>query len=100
MIRHGVEFLMFGTGAVSNNVCEGRLLRHTGNNDWPDIECYIPASFRDRPRTVKVDGHGMTLNTAYLRPESRGEVTLASSDPMDEPLIDPELLVGPRRSAP
>jgi choline dehydrogenase len=96
MIRHGIEFLMFGTGAVSSNVCEGgAFVSTTGDNDWPDIQMhFLPAFVIDHGR-VKVDGHGMTLNTAYLRPESRGEVTLASSDPMDEPLIDPNYLSAP-----
>jgi choline dehydrogenase len=96
MIRHGVEFLMFGTGAVSSNVCEGgAFVSTTGDNDWPDIQMhFLPAFVIDHGR-VKVDGHGMTLNTAYLRPESRGEVTLASSNPMDEPLIDPNYLSAP-----
>jgi choline dehydrogenase len=96
MIRHGVEFLMFGTGAVSSNVCEaGAFVSTTGDVDWPDIQMhFLPAYVIDHGR-IKVGGHGMTLNTAYLRPESRGEVTLASANPLDEPLIDPNYLCAP-----
>jgi choline dehydrogenase-like flavoprotein len=32
---------------------------------------------------------GVTLNSAYLRPRSRGTVRLASADPLAPPLIDP-----------
>ena len=32
---------------------------------------------------------GVTLNSAYLRPRSRGTVRLASADPLAAPLIDP-----------
>jgi choline dehydrogenase-like flavoprotein len=32
---------------------------------------------------------GVTLNTAYLRPASRGTVRLASADPAAPPLVDP-----------
>ena len=96
MIRHGIEFLMFGTGAVSSNVCEGgAFVSTTGDKDWPDIQMhFLPAYVIDHGR-VQVDGHGMTLNTAYLRPDSRGEVRLASADPKDEPLIDPRYLSAP-----
>lgn len=96
MIRHGIEFLMFGTGAASSNVCEGgAFVSTTGDDDWPDIQMhFLPAYVIDHGR-VKVDGHGMTLNTAYLRPESRGEVQLASADPLEEPLIDPNYLSEP-----
>lgn len=54
----------------------------------------MPAYVIDHGK-VRVDGHGMTLNTAYLRPESRGEVTLASKDPSVDPLIDPKYLSAP-----
>jgi choline dehydrogenase len=81
---------------VSSNVCEGgAFVSTTGDDDWPDIQMhFLPAYVIDHGR-VQVPGHGMTLNTAYLRPESRGEVTLASSDPLDEPLIDPNYLSAP-----
>jgi choline dehydrogenase len=91
--KHGLQFLMFGTGAVSSNVCEGgAFVSTTGENDWPDIQMhFLPAYVIDHGH-VRVAGHGMTLNTAYLLPESRGEVTLASSNPIDDPLIDPRYL--------
>ena len=36
-----------------------------------------------------IDKGGVTLNCAYVRPKSRGTVSLASGDPKDAPLIDP-----------
>ncbi|TGT36630.1 GMC family oxidoreductase N-terminal domain-containing protein [Mesorhizobium sp. M8A.F.Ca.ET.165.01.1.1] len=93
---HGLQFLMFGTGPLTSNVCEGgAFVSTTGDHDWPDIQMhFLPAYVIDHGR-VRVAGHGMTLNTAYLRPESRGQVTLASTDPMDDPLIDPDFLSNP-----
>ena len=38
---------------------------------------------------------GVTLNSAYLRPRSRGTVRLASADPMAAPLIDPNYWADP-----
>ena len=38
---------------------------------------------------MSIDGAGITLNSAFLRPRSRGTVTLATADPGDAPLIDP-----------
>ena len=92
-LKHGLQFLLYGTGAISSNICEGgAFVSTTGENDWPDIQMhFLPAYVIDHGR-VRVGGHGMTLNTAYLRPESRGEVTLATKDPRDEPLIDPNYL--------
>jgi choline dehydrogenase len=95
-LRHGLQFLLFGSGPVTSNVCEGgAFVSTTGDQDWPDIQMhFLPAYVIDHGR-VRVTGHGMTLNTAYLRPESRGQVTLASADPMAEPLIDPDYLSHP-----
>ena len=90
---YGLQFLMFGSGPVTSNVCEGgAFVSTTGDAAWPDIQMhFLPAYVIDHGR-VRVGGHGMTLNTAYLRPQSRGHVTLASADPMAEPLIDPDYL--------
>ena len=94
--KHALQYLMFGTGAISSNVCEGgAFVSTTGDNAWPDIQMhFLPAYVIDHGK-VRVDGHGMTLNTAYLRPQSRGEVTLASKDPSLDPVIDPKYLSAP-----
>jgi choline dehydrogenase-like flavoprotein len=42
---------------------------------------------------------GVTLNSAYLRPRSRGTVRLASADPAAAPLIDPNYWQDPRDRA-
>jgi choline dehydrogenase len=38
------------------------------------------------------EGAGMTPSATLLHPESRGEITLASDDPFDDPVIDPNYL--------
>jgi choline dehydrogenase len=49
----------------------------------------------DYPEAGPPDRHGVTF-TAYLnRPLSRGEVTLASADPLDRPLINFDYLSAP-----
>ncbi|MEI9402498.1 GMC family oxidoreductase [Mesorhizobium argentiipisi] len=90
-IRHGIEFLMFGTGAITSCVVEGGLFMSTTGNDlWPDTQMhFIPAGLSMHKEIV---GHGITLAAANLRPQSRGEVALASGDFRDEPLIDPKFL--------
>jgi Choline dehydrogenase and related flavoproteins len=40
-------------------------------------------------------GHGLGCHMCLLRPKSRGEVTLNSSDPFDDPKIDPKFLSHP-----
>lgn len=45
-----------------------------------------------RNRRQFIKAAGMTLSTTLLHPESRGRITLTSSDPFDELLIDPNHL--------
>ncbi|PBB91296.1 alanine-phosphoribitol ligase [Mesorhizobium sp. WSM3864] len=94
---HTLQFLAFGTGPLTSNVCEGGGFVSTeGKTDWPDIQMhFLPAYVIDHGR-VQVKGHGMTLNTAYLRPESRGEVMLGSANPAAEPIIDPKYMTHER----
>ena len=40
-------------------------------------------------------GHGLSCHVCLLRPKSRGEVTLKSSDPYEDPNIDPKFLSHP-----
>lgn len=94
MLRHAFEYLLFGTGAVTSNACEGGAFASSdGNDDWPDIQLhFIPAMLQSHQT---IGGHGVTMLCSALRPKSRGEVTLASDDPFAEPLIDPRFLTDP-----
>ena len=67
-------------GAMSEFACFDRWATLA----WTDIKL--------RYRRTHLGPFWMTLNTAYLRPNSRGEVRLASGNPADEPLIDPRYL--------
>jgi len=42
-----------------------------------------------------VFGHGYSCHVCLLRPKSRGQVTLASGDPMAPPAIDPAFFADP-----
>ena len=93
-LRHGVEYAMFGTGAVTSNACEGGLFANSeGSEDWPDVQLhFMPAAL---PTHQGVDGHAVTVLASAMRPQSRGAVRLASGDPFDEPLIDTNFLSEP-----
>jgi choline dehydrogenase-like flavoprotein len=45
---------------------------------------------------AKLKNAGVTLNTAFLRPKSRGTVRLASADPAAAPLLDPNYWADPQ----
>ena len=55
----------------------------------PDLQFHLGQGSGIEKGIVRIDGAGVTLNSAYLRPQSRGTVRLATSDPGVPPLIDP-----------
>ena len=58
----------------------------------PDIQYhFIPLQIVDHARTP-LDGDGVTLHACCLRPQSRGEIRLASADPLQPPVMDPNYL--------
>ena len=59
------------------------------------MKIHIAPALVVRGGQTRLREHGFTINSTFLRPESRGSVTLASSDPMAEPLIDPHYLEAP-----
>jgi choline dehydrogenase-like flavoprotein len=89
-VKFGFEYLLFSRGVATSNRCEGgAFLRSSERVPTPDIQLhFMPLIWLNYGRT-EVEGHGMTLEATFLRPESRGSVTLASADPLLPPLIDP-----------
>jgi len=88
-----LQFLLFKTGPGTSNVAEaGAFICSSLGAATPDIQYhFIPAQVVDHART-RLDGHGVTLHSCCLRPHSRGEVRLASADPLAPPVIDPNYL--------
>jgi choline dehydrogenase-like flavoprotein len=52
---------------------------------------FVPAFLDNHGRNI-LPGHGMTIHACTLRPESRGELTLKSADPMEPPALQPRYL--------
>ena len=85
----GLEYLLFNSGPVASNLCDGGGFCFADNKARsPDIQFhFLPGSGLEHG--LKKIRNGVTLNSAVLRPKSRGTVRLASADPMAAPLIDP-----------
>ncbi|MEC5211226.1 choline dehydrogenase-like flavoprotein [Psychrobacter sp. PL15] len=88
-----------GTGLLSTNFAEAGAFFSAKENDpkdWPDIQLHFLISrVVEHGRKIKL-GHAVSVHTCYLRPESRGTVKLASNDPSEAPLIDPNYLSHPK----
>lgn len=78
---------------VSNIAEAGGFVRSRWANDpRPDVQLhFVPAQLEDHGRH-RLPGHGYTLHACALRPFSRGEIRLRSSDPTHPPSISPRYL--------
>ena len=80
-------------GLLTTNFAESAGFYRTNENvPAPDIEItFITGIVDDHTRKFHM-GHGYCAHATLMRPESRGTLRLASSDPMADPLIDPNYL--------
>jgi choline dehydrogenase-like flavoprotein len=92
-IAVALEYLLYGTGPGTTNVAEaGAFAISELGAASPDIQYhFIPAQVVNHARTP-MDGDGVTLHACCLRPQSRGEIRLASVDPLQPPIMDPNYL--------
>ena len=95
-IKNGLEFLFFRTGPVSGSPCQASAyVRSDPALEIVDIsEHFLPVGVVNQGGT-RLSGNHMTLNANSMRPRSRGEIRLASNDPFQPPLIDPNYLADP-----
>lgn len=86
----GLQYLMFKSGPAAASLFEtGAFWYADEAARSPDIQFHLGQGSGIEKGIAKIDGAGITLNSAFMRPRSRGTVRLASSDPMAAPLIDP-----------
>jgi len=92
----GAQYLMFKTGPVSSTLFEtGGFWYADKNARSPDIQFHLGLGSGIEAGVAHMKNPGVTLNSAFLRPKSRGTVRLASADPKAAPLIDPNYWAEP-----
>lgn len=86
----GLRYLLFRNGPAASALFEtGGFWFADETAVSPDIQFHLGQGSGIEKGIAKLDGAGITLNSAFLRPRSRGTVRLASADPLAAPLIDP-----------
>ena len=90
------KYILTKTGMFTSTVAEaGGFIRSRNDIEIPDTQLHFsPGMIVDHGRE-HIWGTGISCHTCLLRPKSRGEVTLNSADPLDNPKIDPKFLSHP-----
>lgn len=82
-----------GTGLLTSNAAEaGGFVRSGPDVDRPDLQFHFCVAIVDNHARRFHASTGVTLHVCVLRPESRGEIRLASPDAAKAPTIDPRFL--------
>ena len=91
-----LKYIFAKVGLFTSTIAEaGGFIKSQDDLQIPDIQLhFLPAMVIDHGRT-QLWGHGLGCHMCLLRPKSRGEVTLKSPDPYDDPNIDPKFLSHP-----
>ena len=87
------EYRRSKTGPLTTNIAEaGGFLKTDPTEAEPDIQLHFLPALVDNHGDKKHLGGGFSCHVCVLRPKSRGEVLLGSTDPTADPHIDPNFL--------
>jgi choline dehydrogenase len=97
MLWAGIQWFGWKGGVASVNQCNvGAFLRTDADVTHPNIQFHFFPVFFGENWIPNPSKNGYRLGAGPMRPESRGRVRLASANPMDAPLIDPNYLATER----
>lgn len=86
----GLQYLLTRSGPVASALfSQGGFWYADENARSADLQFHLGLGSGIEAGVTRMENSGITLNSAYMRPRSRGTVRLASNDPVAAPLIDP-----------
>jgi choline dehydrogenase len=93
---NALQYLFARKGFFAGNMIEGGgFVKTDPRLDRTDMQFGFMPGLRNAQGGVIGAGHGYTLSAMFLRPQSRGTVTLSGRDPAAPPVIDPRFWSAP-----
>ena len=85
-----VQYLLFRQGPIASTLIDaGGFWYADAQARSPDIQMHFVLGSGLEHGLAKLRNAGVTLNSCFSRPRSRGTVTLRNADPRTPPMIDP-----------
>lgn len=93
MIQGAWQWRQHRSGMLTTNFAEaGGFIKSDPEEAIPDLQLhFVIGKLINHGRTTTL-GHGFSCHVCLLRPRSYGSVRLASKDPQELPLVDPDFL--------
>ena len=89
-LGHIIDYMRHKKGLLTTPFAEGAaFIKSDPAMDRPDLQLHFVISMIDDHARKIHPGYGFSCHVCVLRPFSRGEVSLRSADPLDDPVIDP-----------
>jgi choline dehydrogenase len=87
-LQVGLQYWLTGKGPGRQNGLEtGAFLKSRVDLDRPDLQIHFVLAIMQDHAKIQARQDGFTMHVCQLRPESRGRVSLASTDPYADPAI-------------
>lgn len=84
----GLQWLSTGEGsAATNHFDTVAAIRSRAGIDYPDLQLTLVPVATDGETYMPMKGHSFQIHVGLMRAQSRGELTLQSRDPMQQPNI-------------
>jgi len=88
-----LKYLVFKRGLLTSNVAEaGGFIKTKPDLPTPDLQLHFGPAYYLNHGFTRPEGHGFTIGPTLIRSQSRGLMTLRSSDPFEPPAIQPNYL--------
>ena len=88
-----IKFVLASKGMWTSNLAEGgAFIKSDENLEVPDLQLHFTVGMVEDHGRTEMWGNGFSCHVCLLRPKSVGTVKIASTNPDDDPLIDPNYL--------
>jgi choline dehydrogenase len=92
-LKTGLNYMLFKKGLATGQGLEsGAFLKSRPDLEHPDLQYHFIAALMTDHTRKRADRHGFMAHVCQLRPQSRGYISIKSSDPLVAPVIQPNYL--------
>jgi len=95
-ITNLIRYMAFKTGPLTSNVGEaGGFVKTSTSCPTPDVQYHFAPGYFIEHGFQQIKEHAYSVIPTLIRPNSRGRITLRSSNPLDAPLIHANYFADP-----
>jgi choline dehydrogenase-like flavoprotein len=91
-VKHGIDYWVFRRGLLASSPLQAGACVDTGGTGRPDVQYNFAPFAPGAPGTPPLAFHAIQVHPMTMRPKSRGRLGLKSTDPLDAPYFETQIL--------